>query len=167
MMRTRQPLLAMKASARTVSATARQKFVFPKACRRGVSSIRCLPNSRLAPQCHGPRVVINEQVTRQLELEPAEVYVVEHVRFTYACAKCRSGEQMRFGQAAAADRKSPFGPSVLATIVVYKYARHMSLYREQEQLLGPLRTWLSRPLLYRLVRGTAQRYGRWPGGCWS
>ena len=51
--------------------------------------------------------------------------------------------------------KSPFGPSVLATIAVDKYARHLPLYREQEHLLGPLRTWLSRSLLCRLVRGTA------------
>ena len=101
--------------------------------------------------------MINEQVTRQLELEPAQAYVVEHVRFTYACAKCRSGEQMQTSAKPPLPiEKSPFGPSVLATIVVYKYARHMSLYREQEQLLGPLRTWLSRPLLCRLVRGTGQ-----------
>ncbi len=51
--------------------------------------------------------------------------------------------------------KSPFGASVLATIAVDKFARHLPLYRQQEHLLSPLRSWLSRPLLSRLVRGTA------------
>jgi hypothetical protein len=51
--------------------------------------------------------------------------------------------------------KSPFGASVLATIAVDKFARHLPLYRQQESLLGPLRTWLSRPLMCRLVGGIA------------
>ena len=102
-------------------------------------------------------MVINEQVTRQLELEPAQAYLVEHVRFTYACAKCRSGEQVRTSAKPALPiEKSPFGPSVLAAILVNKYARHLPLYRQQEHLLGPLRSWLSRPLLCRLVRGSAR-----------
>ena len=133
-----------------------KKFVFPE----GLPSRRIdcpLPTDELACSCcHEPRVVISEQVTKQLELEPAQAYVVEYVRYTYACPRCRSGDQMQTSAKPPVPiEKSPFGPSVLATIAVYKYARHMSLYREQEQLLGPLRLWLSRPLLCRLVRGTA------------
>jgi transposase len=132
-------------------------FVFPE----GLPSRRIdypLPSDELACSCcHEPRVVISEQVTRQLELEPAQVYVVEHVRYTYACPRCRTGDQMQTSAKPPLPiEKSPFGPSVLATIVVYKYARHMTLYRQQEQLLGPLRLWLSRSLLCRLVRGTAE-----------
>ena len=99
------------------------------------------PEQQACSCCQQPRVVINQQVTRQLELEPAQAYVVEHVRFTYACPKCRSGEQVQTSAKPPLPiEKSPFGPSVLATIAVDKYARHLPLYREQEHLLGPLRT---------------------------
>jgi transposase len=102
-------------------------------------------------------VVISEHVTKQLELEPAQAYIVEHVRYTYACPKCRSGDQLQTtSKPPLPIDKSRFGPSVLAAIVVNKYARHLPLYRQQEQLLGPLRLWLSRSLLCRLVRGTAE-----------
>src|SRR5271170_7185162 len=145
-----------------------KKFVFPE----GLPSRRIeypLPPEQLACTCcQQPRVVINEQVTRQLELEPARAYVVEHVRFTYACPKCRSGEQMQTSAKPPLPiEKSPFGPSVLATIVVDKFARHLSLYREQEHLLGPLRTWLSRSLLCRLARGTAEALGPLADRLWE
>ncbi len=134
-----------------------KKFVFPEGLPQRRIEYPLPPEQQTCSCCQQPRVVINEQVTRQLELEPAQAYVIEHVRFTYACPKCRSGEQMQTSAKPPLPiEKSPFGPSVLATIVVDKYARHLSLYREQEHLLGPLRTWLSRPLLCRLVRGAAE-----------
>ena len=128
-----------------------------KVCRHGASD-HPLPDEQLACSCcHQPRVVISQHVTKQLELEPAQAYIVEHVRYTYACPKCRSGDQVQTTfKPPLPIEKSPFGPSVLAAIVVYKYARHLPLYRQQEQLLGPLRLWLSRSLLCRLVRGTAE-----------
>jgi len=133
-----------------------KKFVFPEGLPLRRKEYPLAPEQQACSCCLQPRVVINEQVTRQLELEPAQAYVVEHVRFTYACPKCRSGEQVQTsGKPPLPIEKSPFGPSVLATIAVDKYARHLPLYREQEHLLGPLRTWLSRSLLCRLVRGTA------------
>jgi transposase len=134
-----------------------KKFVFPE----GLPQRRidyALPSGELACSCcHEPRVVISKQVTRQLELEPAQAYIVEHVRYTYACSKCRSGDQMQTSAKPPLPiEKSPFGPSVLAAIIVNKYARHLPLYRQQEHLLGPLRLWLSRSLLCRLVRGSAE-----------
>jgi len=134
-----------------------KKFMFPEGLPQRRIEYPLPPEQQACSCCHEPRVVINEQVTRQLELEPAQAYVVEHVRFTYACPKCRSGEQLQTSAKPPLPiEKSPFGPSVLATIAVDKYARHLPLYREQEHLLGPLRTWLSRALLCRLVRGTAE-----------
>ncbi|HEX4150458.1 MAG TPA: IS66 family transposase, partial [Pirellulales bacterium] len=134
-----------------------KKFVFPEGLPQRRMEYPLPPEQRACSCCHEPRVVINQQVTRQLELEPAQAYVVEHVRFTYACPKCRTGEQVQTSAKPPLPiEKSPFGPSVLATIVVDKYARHLPLYREQEHLLGPLRKWLSRSVLCRLVRGTAK-----------
>lgn len=134
-----------------------KKFVFPEGLPHRREEYPLPPEQQACSCCRQPRVVINEQVTRQLELEPARAYIIEHVRFTYACPQCRSGEQMQTSAKPPLPiEKSPFGPSVLATIAVDKYARHLPLYREQEQLLGPLRKWLSRSLLCRLVRGTAE-----------
>jgi len=137
-----------------------KKFVFPAGLPRRRIEYPLPAEQQPCSCCHQPRVVINEQVTRQLELEPAQAYIVEHVRFTYACAKCRSGDQVQTSARPPLPiEKSPFGPSVLAAILVNKYARHLPLYRQQEHLLGPLRTWLSRPLLCRLVRGSAETLG--------
>ena len=137
-----------------------KRFVFPEGLPRRRIEYPLPPGEQACSCCRQPRVVINEQVTRQLELEPAQAYLVEHVRFTYACAKCRSGDQVQTSARPPLPiEKSPFGPSVLAAILVNKYARHLPLYRQQEHLLGPLRTWLSRPLLCRLVRGSAETLG--------
>jgi transposase len=134
-----------------------QKFVFPEGLPQRRIDYPLPPEQLACSCCQEPRVVINQQVTRQLELEPAQAYVVEHVRFTYACPKCRSGAQVQTSAKPPLPiEKSPFGPSVLATIVVDKYARHLPLYRQQEHLLGPLRSWLSRAVLCRLVRGSAE-----------
>jgi len=44
---------------------------------------------------------------------------------------------------------------VLAGLVTWKFLHHLPLYRQQELLLGPMKQWLSRPLLCGLMRRTA------------
>ena len=101
--------------------------------------------------------MIQERVTEQLEIKPQEAYVLQHVRDTYACPSCREGDQVVTTQKPPqAVQKSPFGPSVLAWLVVAKFVRHLPVYRHQEMLLGPLKLWLSRTLLCGLLRGTAE-----------
>ena len=51
--------------------------------------------------------------------------------------------------------KSPFGPSILAWLVTWKFLHHLPVYRQQELLLGPLKRWLSRALLCGLLGRTA------------
>jgi transposase len=46
--------------------------------------------------CHGcgqPRVVIGQEVSEQLDYEPASLTVIEHVRLTYACPCCEKQRQ--------------------------------------------------------------------------
>jgi transposase len=106
--------------------------------------------------CGRERVVIATHVTKQIELEAAKAYVMEHVRYTYACSGCRAGDQiMTTAKPPAPIDKSPFGASVLAWIVSAKFERHLPTYRHQEMLVGPLGLWLSRPLLAKLLSGTA------------
>ena len=135
----------------------RSKFVFPQ----GLPVERIehpLPEAERPCGCCGcERVVIDELVTKQLELEGPKARIVEHVRYTYACSKCRNGRQVvTTTKPTAPIEKSPFGASVLAWITAAKFERHMPLYREQEMLLEPLGMWLSRPLLCNLLKGTAR-----------
>ncbi len=135
----------------------RKKFAFPQ----GLPVERIehpLPEAERACGCCGcQRVVIAELVTKQLEIEGPKARIIEHVRYTYACSKCRSGSQVvTTTKPPAPIEKSPFGASVLAWIAATKFERHMPLYREQEMLLEPLGMWLSRPLLCNLLKGTAR-----------
>jgi transposase len=40
------------------------------------------------PCCHEPRVKIGEETSEQLEYKPASMFVIQHVRPTYACVNC-------------------------------------------------------------------------------
>lgn len=116
-----------------------------------------LPAEALACGCCGvQRSVIRTHVSKQLELEQAKAYVIEHVRYTYACSSCRDGSQVvTTAKPPAPIDKSPFGASVLAWIVSSKFERHLPTYRHQEMLVAPLGLWLSRPHLAKLLWGTA------------
>ena len=95
-------------------------------------------------------------MTKRLETEEAKLYVVEEVRFTYGCSHCHDGSQMvTTERPAQAVEKSPFGPSILAWLVTWKFLHHLPVYRQQELLLGPMKRWLSRSLLCGLLGRTA------------
>ena len=134
----------------------RKRIVFPQFLPRKRKDYPLPPEQRPCGHCGADRVVIQERVTEQLEMEPPQAYVVEHVRYTYACPTCREGDQVVTTQKPPqAVEKSPFGASVLAWLVVAKFERHLPVYRHQEMLLGPLKLWLSRTLLCGLLRATA------------
>jgi transposase len=135
----------------------RRKFVFPEflPIRREDHSLQ--PDEIPCGCCGAQRVVIRTHITKQLELEQAQAYVVEHVRYTYACPGCRQGSQVvTTPKPPQPIEKSPFGASVLAWITSAKFERHLPTYRHQEMLVGPLGMWLSRPLLWKLLAGTAK-----------
>jgi len=135
----------------------RKRIVFPQFLPRKRRDYPLPPEERPCGHCGVDRVVIQTRVTEQLEMEPPQAYIVEHVRYTYACPACREGDQVVTTQKPPqAVQKSPFGASVLAWLVVAKFARHLPVYRHQEILLGPVKLWLSRPLLCGLLRETAE-----------
>jgi transposase len=116
-----------------------------------------LPEAELPCACCGQRrVITREHVTKRLEMEEAKLYVVEETRYTYGCSHCHDGSQMVTTQRPPqAVEKSPFGPSILAWLVTWKFLHHLPVYRQQELLLGPLKRWLSRSLLCGLLSRTA------------
>ncbi len=134
----------------------RRKFVFPEFLpvvrhEHPLTDAECACGN-----CGAARTRIHTLVTRQIEIERAKAYVEEHVRYTYACAQCRDGSQMQTtAKPPTPLEKSPFGASVLAWLISAKFERHLPTYRHQEMLLEPLGLWLSRPLLAKLLGGSA------------
>jgi transposase len=134
----------------------RRKFVFPDFLPVHREEHSLQPEELACSCCGAQRVSIRTHTTRQLELEQARGYIVEHVRHTYACPGCRQGSQLlTTPKPPSPIDKSPFGASVLAWITSAKFERHLPTYRHQEMLVGPLGLWLSRPLLWKLLAGTA------------
>jgi transposase len=83
------------------------------------------------PSCGNERTKFAEEVSEQLEYEPASLFVVEHVRFKYACPACQE-------QVVVADKppqpidKGLAGPGLLAFVTVSKQGDHLPLYRQEE-----------------------------------
>ena len=72
---------------------------------------------------------MGEDTLEQLEVIPAVMYVIEHVRKKYACKGCQEGvKQAR--QPAQPIPKSLAGPSLLAHIAVSKFCDGLPLYRQ-------------------------------------
>lgn len=135
----------------------RRKFVFPDFLPVVRHEHKLNEQECQCGGCGQPRQIINTLVTKQIELERAKAYVEEHVRYTYACPHCRDGQQMQTTTKPPTPlEKSPFGASVLAWIISAKIERHLPTYRHQEMLLEPLGLWLSRPLLAKLLQGSAR-----------
>jgi transposase len=76
---------------------------------------------------------IGEEVTEELGYEPAKRFVTEYVRGKYACRKCETVAEIAPLPERAADRVRP-GASVLADLVVKKYADHLPLARQEKIL---------------------------------
>lgn len=86
------------------------------------------PDLNACPDCGGKLKTLGEDVSEQLEYVPASFRVIRHVRPKLACACCD-----RIMQAPAASRpieRGLPGPSLLAHVLVAKYADHVPLYRQ-------------------------------------
>jgi transposase len=98
-----------------------------------------LPESdKVCSCCHGALHRIGEETTEQLDIVPAKVVVLEHVRFKYGCRQCeRHGETSKIVTSPMPAQPIPgsiASPSTLATVMTAKYADGMPLYRQQAAL---------------------------------
>ncbi|MGZ6330830.1 MAG: IS66 family transposase [Parachlamydiaceae bacterium] len=80
--------------------------------------------------CHGILTKIDEVVSEQLDVIPAQLQVKEHVRFKYACRHCYGCIKTANLPAQAIDKGLPSAP-LLAHILVNKFADHLPFYRQQ------------------------------------
>jgi len=85
-------------------------------------------------ECGTPRRKIGEEISEQLDYQPASLFVVEHVRCTYACPKCQ-GNVTTAEKPAQPIAKGLPGPGLLAQIVTSKYGDYLPLYR-LERIFG-------------------------------
>jgi transposase len=73
---------------------------------------------RLCQGCGQARVVIGQEVSEQLDYEPASLKVVEHVRLTYACPGCEKQRQAGHPPASAAPPVPPTPNTATASFSV-------------------------------------------------
>jgi len=79
--------------------------------------------------CGDPMRPFAEDVTEELEMVPAKLFVREHVRPKYSCAACQEGVTQASLPARPIEKGRP-GPGLLAHIVVSKFVDHLPLYRQ-------------------------------------
>jgi transposase len=85
---------------------------------------------KACPCCGQPRVVIGEDRSEQLDIEPPRLKVIEHVRLKYACPACPQGGVQTAPQPPQPLPKSQASPGLLAWLVTAKIADGLPLYRQ-------------------------------------
>src|SRR5436190_2342837 len=90
------------------------------------------PAPTTCPCCGGTKLSkIGEDVTETLDVVPRQWFVTEHVREKFSCRSCEKINQPPAPFHAIA--RGFAGPSLLAMILVDKYANHQPLNRQSEQ----------------------------------
>lgn len=75
---------------------------------------------------------IGEDILEQLEIVPATMVVIEHVRFKYAAGCAQDSTVITADMPRQPIDKSMAGPGLLADVIVKKYDDHLPLYRQSE-----------------------------------
>jgi transposase len=85
---------------------------------------------RVCSECGTEKVKIGEDVTEEIDYEPASIHVIEHVKPKYACKKCENGVTTAETPPRPIEKGIP-GPGLLAHVAVSKYQDHLPLYRQE------------------------------------
>lgn len=112
-----------------------------------IDVIHDLADSEKVCACGCQRHVIGEAVSEQLDIIPAQVRVIHHIRKKYACAQCESAP-VTAALPPQPIPKSNASPGLLAHIAVAKYQDALPLHR-QESILQRAGIDLSRQTLAR------------------
>ncbi len=116
-----------------------------------------LPEAEKNCSCCGRRMDrIGEDITRELELEPAKLEAHIHVRPKYACRRCKEGVRA----APLPQRPIPggiAGPGLVSEVIVSKFADHLTLYR-LENILTRYGAYIRRSTLCDWVKFAAELF---------
>lgn len=91
------------------------------------------PEEKICACCGGPKECIGEDITREMEYQPAKLEAHIHVRPKYACRHCQDG----VSAAAVPPRPIPggiAGPGLITEVIVSKFGDHLPLYRLEDIL---------------------------------
>jgi transposase len=92
--------------------------------------VRHEPESCTCGQCGKNMVMIREDVSEQLDVKPAEFFVLRHIRPQYACRACDTIAAATIP--AAIIDGGLAAPGLLTWVVIGKYADHLPLYRLEQ-----------------------------------
>ena len=107
------------------------------------------------PCCGGTKLSkIGEDVTETLDVVPRQWFVTEHVREKFSCRSCETISQPPAPFHAIA--RGFAGPSLLAMMLVEKYANHQPLNRQSEQYAREGSSCRCRP--WRIMSAPARRH---------
>ena len=116
-----------------------------------------LPEEEKNCSCCGRRMDrIGQDITRELELQPAKLEAHIHVRPKYACRRCKHG----VSTAPLPPRPIPggiAGPGLVSEVIVSKFGDHLPLYR-LEDIFTRYGVYISRSTLCDWVKFAAQLF---------
>jgi transposase len=95
--------------------------------------IHDLPENEKMCACGHALSHIKDETSEQLEIIPAKVYVIQHVRKKYACKQCEETIKLSTMPAQPIPR-SIASPGLLSHVLVSKYQDHLPLYRQEQML---------------------------------
>lgn len=76
---------------------------------------------------------LGDEIKEQLEYEPAQMYVNQHIRPNYVCSKCKNGVvTAKLPEDIEVFEKGKPGPGLLAYLAVSKYCDHLPLHRLEQ-----------------------------------
>ncbi|KPH68143.1 MULTISPECIES: IS66 family transposase [Bacillaceae] len=96
------------------------------------------PEEQVCSCCGNKTHKMSEEIRKELQVIPAQVKVVRHVRHVYACRQCEKDEIetpiVTAKMPLPVFPKSYASPSIIAYIMNQKYAEGLPLYRQESQL---------------------------------
>jgi transposase len=102
-----------------------------------VVEYRLADNEQVCPKCGENLHEMSKEVRRELHVIPAQVKVVEHVRYVYACRNCEKTDTTT--PVITAKMPAPVlpgsfvSPSLMAFVMQQKYGMALPLYRQEQQ----------------------------------
>jgi transposase len=89
------------------------------------------------PSCASHMHVMTKEIRKELKVIPAQLTVIEHVSYVYACRNCERHDTktpiIKAPSPNAVIPKSLVSPSLLAFIMNKKYVEAVPLYRQEQQ----------------------------------
>jgi transposase len=98
---------------------------------------RLSEEEQICPCCSGAMHEMSTEVRQELKILPAQVSVVNHVQYIYACRPCeKTGINTPILKASMPSPllpKSLVSPSIMAHVMSQKYVESIPLYRQEKQ----------------------------------